>query len=91
MQAEFVERTGARAIIGKGGVGRDVAGELARLGCVYLSFTGGAGVLAARAIKVQKILWQDLGAAEALWVLRVQDFGPLVVVIDTRDGNLYLR
>jgi len=92
VQAEFIKRTGVRAIIGKGGVGEDVAGELARLGCVYLAFTGGAGVLAARAIKgIQKVLWQDLGAAEALWVLRVQDFGPLVVAIDAQGNNLYTR
>jgi len=92
MQAEFVGRTGVRALIGKGGVGEDVAGELARLGCVYLAFTGGAGVLAARAIKgVQKVLWQDLGATEALWVFRVQDFGPLVVAVDAWGNNLYTR
>jgi len=92
MQAEFVERTGVRAIIGKGGVGEDVAGELARLGCAYLAFTGGAGVLAALAIDgVQKILWQDLGVVEALWVFRVRDFGPLVVAIDALGNNLYLR
>ena len=90
LQAEFVGRTGVRALIGKGGVGEDVANELARLGCIYLAFTGGAGVLAARAIDgVQKVLWQDLGAAEALWVLRVQDFGPLVVAVDALGNNLY--
>jgi len=90
LQAEFVGRTGVRAMIGKGGVGEDVADELARLGCVYLAFTGGAGALAARAIKgVQKVLWQDLGAAEALWLLRVQDFGPLVVAVDAQGNNLY--
>jgi len=92
MQAEFVERTGVRTIIGKGGIGEDVADELARLGCVYLAFTGGVGVLAARAIKgIQKVLWQDLGAAEALWVLRVQDFEPLVVAVDAQGNNLYAR
>jgi len=90
MQAEFVERTGVRAMIGKGGVGEDVIGELARLGCVYLAFTGGAGVIAARVIEgVQKVLWQDLGAAEALWVFRVKDFGPLVVAVDAQGNNLY--
>jgi fumarate hydratase subunit beta len=92
MQAEFVGRTGVRALIGKGGVGEDVAGELARLGCIYLAFTGGAGVLAARAIEgVQKVLWHDLGAAEALWVLRVREFGPLVVAVDAQGNNLYTR
>ena len=36
LQAEFVGRTGVRALIGKGGVGEDVANELARLGCCLL-------------------------------------------------------
>jgi tartrate dehydratase beta subunit/fumarate hydratase class I family protein len=78
--------------VGKGGVGEDVARELRRLGCVYLAFTGGAGVLAASAVeRVEKVLWQKLGAAEALWVLYVRNFGPLVVAIDLHGGNLYLR
>ncbi len=92
MQAEFVRRTGVRTLIGKGGIGEEVAAELARLGCVYLAFTGGAAVLAAQAIeRVERVLWQDLGTAEALWVLRVRDFGPLVVAVDTKGNNLYLH
>jgi fumarate hydratase subunit beta len=92
MQAEFIERTGVRALIGKGGVSENIADVLPRLGCVYLAFTGGAGVLAGQAIKkVEKIFWRDLGDAEALWVLRVQDFGPLVVAVDTFGNNLYAR
>jgi len=92
MQAEFVRRTGVRALVGKGGIGEEIAAELARLGCVYLAFTGGAAVLAAQAIeRVERVLWRDLGATEALWVLRVRDFGPLVVAIDARGNNLYLR
>lgn len=92
MQAEFIERTGVRALVGKGGMSENIADALTRLGCVYLAFTGGAGVLAGQAIKdVQKIYWRDLGDAEALWVLRVQDFGPLIVAVDTFGNNLYAR
>lgn len=92
MQVEFVRRTGVRALVGKGGVGGDVARRLARLGCVYLAFAGGAGVLAARAIeKIEGRFWKDLGTTESLWALGVRDFGPLVVAIDTRGANLYLR
>ncbi len=92
MQAEFVRRTGVRVLIGKGGIGEEVAAELARLGCVYLAFTGGAAVLAAQAIeRVERVLWRDLGTAEALWVLRVLNFGPLVVAIDTKGNNLYIH
>ena len=92
MQADFVRLTGVKALIGKSGMREDVASELARSGCVYLAFTGGAGVLASRSIKkVKKILWRDLGPIECLWVLDVKKFGPLVVAIDVHGDNLYLR
>jgi tartrate/fumarate subfamily iron-sulfur-dependent hydro-lyase beta chain len=92
MQVDFLRRTGVRCLIGKGGVGNRVARELRNLGCVYLAFTGGAGVLAAEAIDgVERVLWEDLGDLEALWVLRVEGFGPLVVAIDLHGGNLYLK
>lgn len=91
VQVEFVKRTGVRALVGKGGIAEDVASQLVKLGCVYLAFTGGAGVLAANQIEgVENVFWAELGP-EALWVLRVRDFGPLVVAIDTTGGNLYLR
>jgi len=92
VQAEFVRRTGVRGLIGKGGVGAQVAEELSRLGCVYFAFPGGAGALAARSIKsVKHVYWKELGLAEALWVLRVEDFGPLVVAVDVHGKNLYRR
>ena len=70
----------------------DVAKEMKKHGCVYLAFPGGTGALAARDIKsVEKMYWQDLGLAEALWVFQVESFGPMVVAIDTRGGNLYVR
>lgn len=91
MQVDFVRRTGVKALVGKGGIGEEVAGHLAKLGCAYLAFTGGAGVLAASQVEeVENVFWEDLGP-EAIWVLRVKDFGPLVVAIDMTGGNLYLR
>jgi fumarate hydratase subunit beta len=92
MQLDFVRRTGVRALVGKGGVDESVAKGLEKLGCVYLAFTGGAGVLAAGAIEgVESVFWRDLGDPEAMWVLRVKNFGPLVVAVDLHGGNLYLR
>lgn len=91
MQVEFVRRTGVRALVGKGGIGKEVADHLVKLDCIYLAFTGGAGVLAASQVeRVENVFWEELGP-EAIWVLRVRDFGPLVVAIDTAGGNLYLR
>jgi tartrate/fumarate subfamily iron-sulfur-dependent hydro-lyase beta chain len=91
MQVDFVRATGVRALIGKGGVGGEVAKNLARLGCIYLAFTGGAGALAASQVEeVENIFWEELGP-EAIWVLRVRDFGPMVVAVDLRGNNLFQR
>lgn len=62
-----------------------------KYGAVYVAFTGGAGVLAAKAVKnVKTVEWlQDLGMPEALWVFDVQEFGPLTVAINSHGNNLY--
>ncbi|MEA1904319.1 MAG: FumA C-terminus/TtdB family hydratase beta subunit [Candidatus Hadarchaeota archaeon] len=92
IQAEFVRRTGVRALVGKGGISEKVARKIGGLGCVYLAFPGGAGALAAQAIRsVERVLWRDLGPAEALWTLQVRDFGPLTVAVDTHGRSLYHR
>ena len=92
LQERFLRITGVRALVGKGGVSPEVASKLPELGCVYLAFPGGAGVLAARSIRaVERVVWEDLGQAEAVWVLGVEDFGPCVVAIDLHGGNLYTK
>ncbi|MEM0217461.1 MAG: FumA C-terminus/TtdB family hydratase beta subunit [Candidatus Nezhaarchaeales archaeon] len=79
-----------RMIIGKGGMSREVADALKERGAVYCHYTGGAAVLAAKCVKrVVKVEWLDLGVPEALWVLDVKDFGPLIVTIDSQGNSLY--
>ena len=88
-EASIIEKFGIRMIIGKGGMGVRTAEACRRYGAVYTVFTGGAAVLAARAIKrVLGVEWLDLGVAEALWILEVEEFGPLLVVIDSTGRNL---
>ncbi|MEM0253554.1 MAG: FumA C-terminus/TtdB family hydratase beta subunit [Candidatus Bathyarchaeia archaeon] len=88
--AEFIERTGVRVIVGKGGMGFKTAEACRRFGALYAVFPGGAGALAAKAIEeVEGVEWLDLGVPEALWVMRVKDFGPLMVVIDAEGNNYY--
>ena len=88
-EASIIEKFGIRMIIGKGGMGVRTAEACRRYGAVYTVFTGGAAVLAARAIKrVLGVEWLDLGVPEALWILEVEEFGPLLVVIDSTGRNL---
>jgi fumarate hydratase subunit beta len=85
-----VIRHGVAAIVGKGGMGPDVLAALGENGAVYLSMTGGTAVLGARMVKkVLGLAWEDLGMSEAVWLLEVEDFGPLTVTMDAHRGDLY--
>ncbi len=91
VEAEFIEKTGVKMVIGKGGMGPKTAEAMKKYKAVYATFTGGAAVLAAAAVKrVKDVYWLDeLGIPEAVWVLEVEEFGPLVVTIDTTGRNYY--
>jgi tartrate/fumarate subfamily iron-sulfur-dependent hydro-lyase beta chain len=88
---EFIKAFKVRVVIGKGGMGKRTTDAMQKYGAVYGAFTGGAGVLAAKAIKnVKTVEWlQDLGMPEAFWVFEVEDFGPLSIAIDSHGNNLY--
>lgn len=87
---EFIKNYKIRVVIGKGGMGKKTTDAMKKYGAVYGAFTGGAAVLAAKAIKnVKTVEWFDLGMPEALWILEVEDFGPLAVAIDSHGNNLF--
>jgi fumarate hydratase subunit beta len=87
---EFIKNFKVRVVIGKGGMGKRTTDAMKKYGAVYGAFTGGAAVLAAKAIKQVKALeWADLGMPEALWILEVEEFGPLTVAIDSHGNNLF--
>lgn len=89
-EAEIIEKTGVKVIIGKGGMGRKTTEAMSKYKAIYAVFPGGAGVLAAKAIKrIVDVYWLDLGIPEALWVLEVENFGPMTVAIDCYGNNLY--
>ncbi len=89
-EGEFIKNFKVRIVIGKGGMGKKTVDAMKKYGAVYGAFTGGAGVLAAKAIKqVKGVEWSDLGMPEAMWILEVEDFGPLTVAIDAHGNNLF--
>ena len=90
-EEEFLKNSKTRVIIGKGGMGRKTTEAMAKYGAIYCAFTGGAAALGAKAIKdVKGVKWLDLGIPEAVWILEVKDFGPLIVAIDTHKNNLFI-
>lgn len=87
----MVEQFGTKIFIGKGGMDKKSQKIFKEHGCIYLAFTGGAGALAAQGIKaVKSVYWEDLGMPEAVWHLKIENFGPLVVAMDSSGKSLYL-
>jgi fumarate hydratase subunit beta len=80
----FLMDRGVRALIGKGGMGEKVRAQLRGRG-IYLAFTGGCAALAASRMALRGVYYEELGMAEAIWVLEFNEV-PLVVGIDS-DGN----
>lgn len=92
IEHEFIKIFRPSVIVGKGGMGMRTAEALHEYGAVYAAFPGGVGVLAAKAIeKIVNVEWLDLGIPEALWVLNVKNFGPMIVAIDSHKNNLYQK
>ena len=90
---KFIEKFGIRLIIGKGGMGRRTLDSLKEKNGVYAVYTGGAGALAADQMKkVIDVFWlKELGMAEAVWLFRVEKFGPLVVGMDSKGNSLFKK
>lgn len=88
---EFIEKFGVNLIIGKGSMGKKTREALQKYTCVYTSYTGGAGALAADSIKNVKDMYflDQLGMAEAVWIFEVEKFGSLVVAIDSDGNSIY--
>ena len=89
-QKEFLEQTGVKVIIGKGGMGPKTTEGCKETKALHCVFPGGCAVVAACCVEeVEDVQWQELGMPEAMWVMRVKEFGPLVVSIDTHGNNLF--
>jgi L(+)-tartrate dehydratase beta subunit len=86
----FIERTGVKLIVGKGGMGPNTTAACKKHKALHAVFPGGCAVLAATEVEaIERVEWLDLGMPEALWVSRVKAFGPLIISIDTEGNNLF--
>ena len=87
---EWMAKTGAKLIIGKGGMtSKDYKSFFVPNGAIYLSTVGyGTGALLGRGVEnVEAVHWdEELGLAQAMWVLKCNNMGPFIVASD-KDGN----
>jgi fumarate hydratase subunit beta len=84
---EDVVSRGARLIVGKGGISEEAEALQGKV--AYLAYPGGCGALAARHLKVKKLHLPELGMTEGLWELEAEDWGPMIVAIDSFGNDLY--
>lgn len=89
-EPEVIKKLGLKAIIGKGKVGKETREALKQYGCIHLTRTGVfSGAYATQVEAIEGVHWLALGRPEATWLLRVKDFGPLVVEADMKGNCLF--
>lgn len=92
---EWFAKTGTKLVIGKGGMSsKDYKAYFVPNGAIYLSTVGyGTGALLGRGIeKVEAVHWnEELGLAQAMWVIRCNKMGPFIVASDMNGDCLFER
>ena len=89
-EREFIRDTGVKIIVGKGGMGPNTEAGCRDHKALHCVWPGGCAVLAASKVEeVEEHHWEELGMPESIWVMRVKDFGPMIVSIDTKGENLF--
>lgn len=89
-EKEFIEATGVKLIVGKGGMGEKTMEGCKNFKALHCVFPAGCAVVAAATVEeIESAAWRDLGMPETLWTCRVKEFGPLIVSIDTHGRNLF--
>ncbi|MBU1210709.1 MAG: fumarate hydratase C-terminal domain-containing protein [Alphaproteobacteria bacterium] len=92
---EWLDKSGAKLILGKGGMSSaDYKKHFVPHGAIYLTTVGyGTGALLGRGVSgVRSVHWRDeLGLAQAMWVIGVENFGPFIVESDLDGNSLFER
>lgn len=89
---EYVQRYGIRALIGKAGMDQAIYRDVfTTTGTVFLTTVGyGIAAIYGRCVEeVEGVYWkEELGLPEAMWVIRVRNFGPFIVDGDCTGASL---
>ena len=87
---DFIRETGVKIVIGKGGMKDDTARGCREFCAIHCAAPAGCAVVNAVCVEeTSGVEWSDLGMPEAVWVMKVKEFGPLIVTIDTEGNNYF--
>jgi L(+)-tartrate dehydratase beta subunit len=89
----FFEKTKCKLIIGKGGMtSKEYKDLFLPAGAIYLTTVGyGLGATYGRGVTgVKAVYWlEELGIAQAVWVLELKNLGPFIVESDSEGNSLF--
>ena len=87
---EFVQKSGVRVIVGKGGMGPNTERACKEFGAIHCVFPAGNAVVAATEVEeIVEAQWRDRGMPETLWHCLGNEFVLLIVSIDAEGRNLF--
>jgi len=85
----LMSQYGVRMIVGKGGLRESSAAAFKKHGGVYLAIIGGTAALETTWIdQIEDVDLDDLNP-ESLWKFKINQFGPLLVAMDSHGGSIY--
>lgn len=85
----LMSQYGVRMIVGKGGLRESSAAAFKKHGGVYLAIIGGTAALETTWIdQIEDVDLDDLNP-ESLWKFKINQFGPLLVAMDSHGGSVY--
>ena len=92
---EWFAKSGAKLIVGKGGMSSETYKKhFVPNGAIYLTTVGyGTGALLGRGVEnVEAVHWaEELGVAQAMWVLKCANMGPFLVASNLEGDCLFER
>jgi fumarate hydratase subunit beta len=87
---EIIDGLNLKMVGGKGGLDQRSVDQLAKNGCVYLSFLGGGSPILSKGLKrIINSRWNNYISQFRLLTLEVEHFGPATVAIDSTGNSIY--
>jgi len=86
----IIREAGIRAVVGKGGMDKNVLDTMKECGCVYLNVVGGcSAIYKEKVITVGDEYWPHKSWADNMLRLEVKEFGPMFVTMDAHGNSIY--
>lgn len=87
---EIVRSTGVRAIIGKGGMNKEVLNAMQESKCVYLSVVGGcSAIYTPHVTRIDREFWVQKSWSKNALEITVDNYGPLYVAMDANGNSIF--